>query len=77
MWHKRSLVKLPLEPYGRFDHQFSSVSEHQGKLVIYRPKEGVTFLFYYPPGVRRGEYWGLEIPVATLPSCQYMKTFAL
>ena len=33
---------------------------------------------YYPPEVRRGEYFGVRsIPVAILPSCQYIKTIAL
>ena len=30
---------------------------------------------YYPPSVRRGKYSG--IPVAILPSCQYMKIITL
>ena len=33
----------------------------------------VETLLYYPPEVRSGEYGGGSIPVAKLPSCQYLK----
>ena len=32
---------------------------------------------YYQPEVKRGEYWGLGVLLAILPSCQDMKFIAL